>query len=105
MRNCTSVWPIAVLGMAVLMGGCTREPQLFSAGKPIVLQRRPAITLRSKPDPVATRPAEATPAAAEAQAASARATLSADEKQRLFQRFQETQSRTAETATTRTANP
>jgi uncharacterized lipoprotein YajG len=79
---------IVVLAAGVLLAGCTREPRTHDAAKPIVLQRRAAAQVRA-------RPAPALPASA----------LSADEKQRLFQDFQASQSFKGQAVTTQEATP
>ncbi len=79
---------LAALGTAVLLAGCTREPPAYHAAEPIVLQRRAAAQMRA-------RPAPALPAR----------TLSADEKQRLFQDFKASESLEDQAVTTQEATP
>ncbi len=88
MRICTSPWSIAALGAAVLLGGCVGEPQTFYAAKSIVLGRPTAARLPPKPVPALAAP-----------------TLSAGEKTRLFQDFQQSQGLTSRTVTTQEPAP
>lgn len=78
----------AVLGLALLPGGCVGVPQTFHAAKPAVPER-PA------PPRVSPRPA----------AASAAPTLSGREKRRLFQDFQQSQSAKDQAVTTQEPVP
>jgi len=71
-------WSAAALAAVILLGGCMGEPQTFYTAKPIVLEPRATPPIRVRP--VRTAPAAPAPA------------LSAAEKEKLFQRFQ--QSRT-----------
>ncbi len=88
MRVFLAVPLAAALGTGVLLTACTREPPSHHFAKPIVLQRRAAAQVQA-------RPAPALPARA----------LSADEKQRLFQDFQASQSFKDQAVTTQEATP
>lgn len=105
-------WPSAALGATIALAGCTGEPRIY-AGKPIVLHPRHAGVVRPRHPPAA--PATAKVAARpdkpvtcncqQSDQADSPPELTAAEKERLFQRFQETLSRTAQTAAPRQAAP
>lgn len=80
--------PLAALGAGVLLAECAREPQTRRAAEPILLQQRASAHVRARLAP--------------APSASA---FSADEKQRLFQAFQASQSPKGQAVTTREATP
>lgn len=65
--------PIAALGV-VLISGCVGEPQTFYAAEPVVLESHTAARASVRPIPAAVAPI-----------------LTVDEKQRLFQGFQQSQ--------------
>lgn len=88
MRICTAPWSIAALGAAVLLSGCVGKPQTFYVARPIVLERPTAVRMSPKPVPASLPPA-----------------LSASEKQRLFQDFQQSQGLTSRTVTTQEPVP
>jgi len=88
MRVFLAVLHVAALGTGVLLTACTREPPTYHAAKPIVLQRRAAAQVRARAAPALPAPA-----------------LSADERQRLFQDFQASQSFKDQAVTTQEAAP
>lgn len=74
-------WSIAAFGV-VLISGCVGEPQTFYAAEPVVLESHAIVRALVRPTPAAVAP-----------------TLTADEKQRLFQNFQQLQGLKSQAAT------
>lgn len=83
-----SLSSIAVFFAAMLLSGCVGEPQTFYAAEPVVPE--PHVIARA---PVRPAPAVIAP------------TLSADEKQRLFQDFQQLQGSSSQAAVARELAP
>jgi len=82
MRSRSVLWPVVVVGAAVLLSGCVGEPKTFAATKPAPILKPIVLTPRT----VARRSARAVAPA-----------MSRAEKERLFQGFQRSQALKAPT--------
>ncbi len=98
MRICGVPWPIVALGVTVLLSGCAGDQAWPYAARPFALQ--PAAPQPDMPQPRSAARVPARPAPAPSAPA-----LSQDDKERLFQQFQDSESRKAQADTTEAAAP
>ena len=102
MRACAAVpWPVVALGLAFVLSACVRNERWPYAG----YERHPYPARPYAPRPIEPAPDTAARVVTRPAPESSASTLSPEEKERLFQQFQDMESRRRQTVTTEEATP